>query len=199
MKHFKLNNLKLLLSEIYWNKGSNCCFTGFIRKLWYSHAFGCLWIDLIQTWYSNRYYCTLHFDTSLIGLDLYSRSLEHEEAKTSSQSFQSVLDGIWFTIETFVGVMYLLLMFCVSSIFKGDSLTYVICTPQKKKNPLRLACKLYSDIYRPTSSKLSVMIKTTKLYIVISFWMTLTFIKGLRFNGKNSADVILWNKRFTWS
>ena len=38
---------------------------------------------------------------------------------------------------------------------------------------------LYSDIYRMISLKLDMMIETTKLYIFIRVWMTLTFIQGL--------------------
>ena len=37
---------------------------------------------------------------------------------------------------------------------------------------------LHSDIYRPISFKLGMMIETTKLYILISVYMTLTLIKG---------------------
>ena len=37
---------------------------------------------------------------------------------------------------------------------------------------------LYSDIYRPISFKLAMMIGTTKIYISMSFWMTLSFIQG---------------------
>ena len=48
----------------------------------------------IQTWYSDRYYCGWHFDTSLIDLDFDSTSHECEKAKTYasivSQSFQSI-------------------------------------------------------------------------------------------------------------
>ena len=49
--------------------------------------------DLIQTWYDDRYFCTLHFDTSLTDHDLDSRS-QREKAETSvpiiSESFQSI-------------------------------------------------------------------------------------------------------------
>ena len=48
------------------------------------HAFRCLGIDLIQTWYDDRHYCTLYFDTSLIHLDLDSRVQQCEKAKTSA-------------------------------------------------------------------------------------------------------------------
>ena len=51
-------------------------------------------MDLIQTRYDNRYYCTLHFNTSLIDLNVDSRSQERKKVKPSvaiiSQSFQSV-------------------------------------------------------------------------------------------------------------
>ena len=37
---------------------------------------------------------------------------------------------------------------------------------------------LYSDICRSISFKLGVIIETTKFYITLSVWMTLTFIRG---------------------
>ena len=47
-------------------------------------------MDLIRTWYDDRYFCTLHFDTSLIYLDVESRSHESEtSAQVISHSFQS--------------------------------------------------------------------------------------------------------------
>ena len=36
---------------------------------------------------------------------------------------------------------------------------------------------LYSDIYKPISFKLGVKIETTKLYILISVWITVIFIQ----------------------
>ena len=92
--------------DYFWvsdNKGNNCCFADSVEKLYCWHAFGCLLMDLIQTWYDNRYYCTLNFDTSLIGLDLDSRSQECQKAKTSapiiSQSFQSIWMEFWCAVE----------------------------------------------------------------------------------------------------
>ena len=35
-------------------------------------------MDLIQTWYDDRYYCVLRLDSSLIDLDFDSRSQECE-------------------------------------------------------------------------------------------------------------------------
>ena len=68
----------------------NCCFTDYIKKnSWHPHAFRCLWVSLIYTWYDDRYYCTVHFSTSLIDLD--SKSQECKKANISlpiiSQSF----------------------------------------------------------------------------------------------------------------
>ena len=37
---------------------------------------------------------------------------------------------------------------------------------------------LHSDIYRPISFKLGMMVEITGLYILISVWMTLTFFQG---------------------
>ena len=51
-------------------------------------------MDVIQTWENDRYYCTLHFDTSLLDPDFDSRLQECETARTSepiiSQIFQSI-------------------------------------------------------------------------------------------------------------
>ena len=60
-------------------------------------------------------------------------------------------------------------------IFNGENPTYMIS--QKKSN---FNVGLYSDIYRRSSFKLGMIRETTKLYIFISMWMTLTFIQGHR-------------------
>ena len=39
---------------------------------------------------------------------------------------------------------------------------------------------LYSNNHRPISLKLGMMIKTTKLYILISVWVILSFTRGHR-------------------
>ena len=87
-------------------------------------------MDLIQTWYDDRCYCTLHFDTSLVDLNLDSVSQKCEKAKTSasviSQSFQLI--RMEFIIHLrFVGVVKLILLFyLVHSVFKGKKPTYMI-------------------------------------------------------------------------
>ena len=50
----------------------------------------------------------------------------------------------------------------------------MISLKTKQKPPFNIG--FYSDSYLPISFKPSMMIKTTKLYILISVWMTLTFI-----------------------
>ena len=72
---------RLVLGEIYWNKRNNC-FVDCIKTLTWACIFGWWWIDLIQTWYDDRYYRTLYFDTDLIYLDLDSMSQECKKAKT---------------------------------------------------------------------------------------------------------------------
>ena len=60
-------------------------------------------ISFIQTWYDDRYYCTLHFDTSLTDLGLGSRSQECKKAKTSALSISPLfinLNGILHAVET---------------------------------------------------------------------------------------------------
>ena len=53
------------------------------------------------------------------------------------------------------------LIFLVHSVFKGEDSTYMISLKKK------LNIGLYSDIYRLISCKLSMMIETTKLFILI--------------------------------
>ena len=91
MQQFKLNVLRLLLNRIYWNKENNCCFTDCVQKLKCWPTFRLLLMDLNQNRYHSRCFCSLHFDTSLIDLDLDSRSQKRDKAKTFasiiSQSF----------------------------------------------------------------------------------------------------------------
>ena len=60
------------------------------QRLWHQlslecwHAFRHLGTDLIQTWYDDRNYCTLLFDTDLIDLDLDPRSQECAKATISA-------------------------------------------------------------------------------------------------------------------
>ena len=88
------------------------------------------WISFIQTWYDDRYYCTLYFDISLIDVDLDSRSQECEIAPTSAPVIShKVFDQfecnlvhrldsvVWWTSYSF---------YLVHSIFKGENPAYVI-------------------------------------------------------------------------
>ena len=72
MKQSKLNILTLLFSKICWNKGNNCCFTDCMKKIgMHIEVYKSVWFKL-----ECRYYCTLHFEISMIDLDLDSRSQE---------------------------------------------------------------------------------------------------------------------------
>ena len=74
-----------------------------------------------------------------------------------------------------VGVMNLMLAFDLFYlIFKGENLTYAISLEKL----IAFIMGLYSNMYRPISLKLGVMIETTKFYILISVWMTVTVIQG---------------------
>ena len=90
----------------------------------------CIWTvtnQLIQTWDHDRYYCAVYFNTSLIDLDLDSRSQECEKATTSvpimSQSFQWILMEFGILLR-FVSVMnQIFILFCLFNIQGRD---YVI-------------------------------------------------------------------------
>ena len=51
-------------------------------------------MDLIETWYVDRCYCTLQFNTSLTDIDLDQKSQGWQKAKTFakniSQNFQMI-------------------------------------------------------------------------------------------------------------
>ena len=68
VSQFKQNILRLLMSRIFGNNWNNCCFTDCIKKRW--QAFRCFQTNLSHTEYDDRHYCTLHFDTSLVDLNL---------------------------------------------------------------------------------------------------------------------------------
>ena len=89
--------------------------------------------------------------------------------------FSIDLNGMCFTVETCwcdePQSFYL-----VHSIFKVENPIYVISS--KKQKQKTWSFDLYSDIYRLISFKFSMAIETTKLYILILVWMTLTFSQG---------------------
>ena len=54
-------------------------------------------MDLIQTWYVDRYYCTFKFDTSLIDLTL----IQGHRSATKQKTFASVISQSfqWISFE----------------------------------------------------------------------------------------------------
>ena len=121
-------------------------------------------MDLIQTLYDDECYCTVHFDTSLIELDLDSRSQECKKTKQNETKkvcanyltkFSLDLNGIWSTRETCWCDELHIHLFCPFGIQGREP--HIMISLQK--------C-LYSDINRTMSFNLYMMIKTTKLYII---------------------------------
>ena len=79
MKQFQPKILRLILVRFCETRGISAVLPSVSFYHW--HAFKCL----IQPWYGDRYYCTVHFDSSLIDLGFDSRSRECEKANTSVQ------------------------------------------------------------------------------------------------------------------
>ena len=136
MKQFRLNSLGLLLSHICWKKGNKCCFPDYVKQIFNVgmrlDVYEWIWFKL-DMMIDDRYCCTLHFNASLMDLDIDSRSQECKTEKTCVviilQSFQSV----WIkfgALLRFVGVVNLILLFfffCLAFlVFKGENPTYVI-------------------------------------------------------------------------
>ena len=48
MKQFMLNYVRLLLSKVYWDKGSNCCFTDCVKNVTLAH------IPTFMNWFSSN-------------------------------------------------------------------------------------------------------------------------------------------------
>ena len=70
---------------------------------------------------------------------------------------------------------------------KGESRAFVISL-----NTIYI--DLYSDIYRPISFKLGLIIEITKLYIFTSVWMTLTFISRSQWCKKSNTLVSIFSQ-----
>ena len=94
LKQCKLNILILFLSEICWINGNKAVFLTASKKLEWWHVFGCFRTSLVQTLYDDREYWILRFNTSLIDLDLDSRSQVCKKAKTSTP-IQYAVETCW--------------------------------------------------------------------------------------------------------
>ena len=167
-------------------------------------------MDLIQKWYDDRYYCIPNFDISLIDLDLGSRSQECEKEKKPlrqlSHKHFNRFEWNFGKLLRLVNMMNLkLTLSLVHSIFIGEKPTYMISLENRNKQTKQQQQQqrdthrenfdigLYSDIYRPISFKLGMMIEITKIYICVSVWMTLTFIQGHScMKNRKTLVSILW-------
>ena len=92
-------------------------------------------MDLIQTWYDDRYYCTLHFDSSLIDLDHDSRSQGYEKAKPSapivSQSFLLIWMEISILLRLIAVMNFLLILTCPFNIQEREPYLHDFVTKKK--------------------------------------------------------------------
>ena len=86
--------------------------------------------------------------------------------------------------------------YLVHSTFMGENHAYIglfFCCfflhDFVKKPNQPLAVDLYSDVYRPISVKLGMMLKTIQLYILISVLMALTFNQGDLFKKKEIKNI----------
>ena len=132
-------------------------------------------MELIQTWNDNRYCITHYSDTSLLALDLVSRSQECEKANTStpviSQSFQSSWMEFGILLRL-VGVGNLILVLSCPVNIQGREPYIYDCVKNNFKRWLVFR-HLQTDVF-----KLGGIIESILLYGFTSVWMTLIFIQG---------------------
>ena len=77
-------------------------------------------MDLIQTWYDDRYYCPLDFDTSLIDRSLYSRSQDWEKSKNFCANYLTIFNRFEWNFGTLLRhdsvINFILILSCPFSI-----------------------------------------------------------------------------------
>ena len=86
-------------------QGNSYCFPICTEKLLCCHALGCLWTNVLQTWYNNRCWLAVHFDMGLGDLDLHSRSQWSMKVNYSVPvnywtKFSMDFDRIWYFVDT---------------------------------------------------------------------------------------------------
>ena len=98
-----------------------------------------------------------------------------------------------------VGVMKLVLIACRTFIIQMRTYLCGYAKKNKQTNKQNFYVGLYSDVYRPISFKLGLIIETTKLYILVSALMSLTSTQvtvvlemkdfGINFLANSSIDL----------
>ena len=125
-------------------------------------------MDFFPIWCDNRCYCTLHFDTNLIDLDVDSRSQQCKKTKTSAPTipqFSIDFSGMWYTVETcWCGEAHSHTHLCWSFTIQGRE--PYLCDIVGKK------------VFKHLKTKLGLVKEITKFYVLTPIWMTLTFIQG---------------------
>ena len=165
----------LLLSEIYVIKGNNKCLLTTTENSDIGMQSD-IYELIIMVWnrYDDKYYWSVHCDTSLGDFDTDSRSQGCEKVKTSvlilSQSFYGfVLNFLCF--ETCLSVDPHIISSCLINIEERElSLGNFV----RKKN---VNVCLHSDIYRCFFFQICEVIEATRLCCLKPVWMTLTFLR----------------------
>ena len=159
LKDLDLNILILLLNDVYQIKGNNCCFTDHIKKKPFILQCFCLWTNLVQTFYNDRYYWTLHFDCSLSDND--SRSQVCKKAK-SSVSAHKVLSWFgWHVVHCWDFMVWWTLHWLSS-----DPIYILGREPFWCDLDRHTSVSLHLDICRLVSLQLGVMIDTAEFDIL---------------------------------
>ena len=87
----------------------------------------CIRTYLIHTWYGERYYCTLHFDTGLTDLDQDWRSHKCTKAKTSAPIISQSFKSIWIVYcENVLAWWASYSFYFVHSVFMGENHMHAI-------------------------------------------------------------------------
>ena len=107
----------------------------------------------VQTLYDDRYYRILCFDTSVVRLDLNSRTQECMKPNTSEPIFSQNLVSVWMKVGMLLklsGLVNLVLMILSCSINIQGRDPYLCDFVKTKQNKTKktFTIGLYSDIYR---------------------------------------------------
>ena len=147
---FQVEHPDTILSEICWRKGNNCCL--YILILVWST------LTVVQGHRNAR--------KQKLVCQLSHKVFSHCEWNLL-YCWGLLLWWAWYWFAAFIQY--------------SRERTLLMCFDKKKKQHTHihtcLYIGLYSDIYRPISFKLVMIIETSNLYILIS-WMTLTFLQG---------------------
>ena len=152
LKQFKLNILRLLLSNICWIKGNNYCFTYYINTHWCWHAFRHFWKLLVPAWFENKCYWMLHFDAILCDLDLWLKITGMQESKKVVDGFGWNMSYCWDLFVWWISYSLMKLIPILSSLIniqgRKSNLDDIVKKQKHQKQPNQikhLTVGLHSD------------------------------------------------------